>query len=100
MLQKYLRVVGMVPAKLHFCPFLLQAYAELHTSASVPPRLPVREAVWPVLTLEPHLSRVWWRAQTQPWAQLTRPGLGLAGAGTWKPVDADLPARSPCTLSA
>lgn len=90
----------MVPAKLHFCPFLLQAYAELHTSASVPPRLPVGEAVWPVLTLEPHLSRVWWGAQTQPWAQLTQPGLGLAGAGTWKPSGADLPARSPCTLSA
>lgn len=57
MLQKYLSVMGMVPAKLHFCPFLPQAYAELYTSASVPPKLPVGEAVRPVLTLEPHPSR-------------------------------------------
>lgn len=32
----------MVPAKLHFCPFPPQANAELHTSASVPPRTACR----------------------------------------------------------
>lgn len=41
----------MVPAKLHFCPFLPQANNELPISALLP-QLPVEEAVWSVLTLE------------------------------------------------
>lgn len=34
--QKCLRVMGMVAAEFHVCPFLPQANTELHTSASVP----------------------------------------------------------------
>lgn len=70
-LQKYLRVMGTVPAKL-----LPQAKAAQISLSS--PKLSVREAVWTVLILEPHQSRGFVE-DTDPAlgsAHTTRSGLG------------------------
>lgn len=79
-LQKYLGVMGMVLAKL-----LPHTKAELHRSASLPPSC---------------LSgKLWGLCSSWSTMHILSPGLsshhqGYSGAGT------DLPARSPCTLSA